>query len=130
MTTQLPPGLLTLANHEARAAQAMDPAAWAYIAGGAGDELTLRANAEAWPALTLWPRVLQPLAGGHTRVRLAGRELAHPILLAPWAHQRLAHPDTSIIARCMTGANQIFHQPHLVDQGLIDAGRIGLRPIA
>lgn len=104
MTTQLPPGLLTLADHEARAAQAMDPAAWAYIAGGAGDELTLRANAEAWPALALWPRVLQPLAGGHTRVRLAGRELAHPILLAPWAHQRLAHPDGEVASALAAAA--------------------------
>ena len=37
--------------------------------------------------------VLRPLAGGHTRVPLLGRTLAHPILLAPVAFQRMAHPD-------------------------------------
>jgi len=71
----------------------LDDNAWAYFSGGAADEITLRANRSAWDALPLWPRVLRPLAGGHTRVQLLGRTLAHPILLAPIAFQRLAHPD-------------------------------------
>lgn len=99
-------------NEQAAAAQAvLDPAAWAFFSGGAGDERTLRANAEAWQQLSLWPRVLRPLAGGHTRVRLAGRELAHPILLAPVALQRLAHPEgewASAIAAAAQGAGFIL----------------------
>lgn len=99
-------------NEQAAAAQAvLDPTAWAFFSGGAGDERTLRANAEAWQQLSLWPRVLQPLAGGHTRVRLAGRELAHPILLAPVALQRLAHPEgewASAIAAAAQGAGFIL----------------------
>jgi len=90
---QIPPDIVTLADHEALARQHLDDNAWAYFSGGAGDEVTLRANRSAWDALPLWPRVLQPLAGGHTRVNLLGRTLAHPILLAPVAFQRLAHPD-------------------------------------
>ncbi len=42
--------------------------------------------------------MLQPLAGGHTRVTLLGRTLAHPILLAPVAYQRMAHPDGELAA--------------------------------
>lgn len=90
---QIPHGIATLADHEALARQHLDDNAWAYFSGGAADEITLRANRSAWDALPLWPRVLQPLAGGHTRVDLLGRTLAHPILLAPVAFQRLAHPD-------------------------------------
>lgn len=90
---KLPPDIVTLADHELQARQHLDDNAWAYFSGGAGDEITLRANRSAWDALPLWPRVLQPLAGGHTRVDLLGRTLAHPILLAPVAFQRLAHPD-------------------------------------
>jgi 4-hydroxymandelate oxidase len=90
---QIPHGIATLADHEALARQHLDDNAWAYFSGGAGDEITLRANRSAWDALPLWPRVLQPLSGGHTRVDLLGRTLAHPILLAPVAFQRLAHPD-------------------------------------
>ena len=89
----LPPQIVTLADHELQARQHLDDNAWAYFSGAAADEITLRANRSAWDALPLWPRVLQPLAGGHTRVQLLGRTLAHPLLLAPVAFQRLAHPD-------------------------------------
>jgi len=87
------PEIVNLADHELQARQHLDDNAWAYFSGGAADEITLRANRSAWEALPLWPRVLRPLAGGHTRVTLLGRTLAHPILLAPVAFQRLAHPD-------------------------------------
>lgn len=70
----------------------MGPEADAYFNGGAADEITLRENVAAWQRLRLHPRVLRPLAGGHTRVQLLGRTLAHPILVAPMAYQRLAHP--------------------------------------
>ena len=85
--------IVTLADHELQARQHLDDNAWAYFSGGAADEITLRANRSAWDALPLWPRVLRPLAGGHTRVQLLGRTLAHPLLLAPIAFQRMAHPD-------------------------------------
>lgn len=90
---KIPPGIVTLADHEALARQHLDDNAWAYFSGGAGDEITLAANRSAWDGLTLQPRVLRALAGGHTRTGLLGRTLAHPILLAPVAFQRLAHPD-------------------------------------
>ncbi|WP_462387942.1 alpha-hydroxy acid oxidase [Acidovorax sp. Q11] len=90
---RLPPEIANLADHELLARQQLDDNAWAYFSGGAGDEITLRANRSAWDTLPLWPRVLRPLAGGHTRVQLLGRTLAHPILLAPVAFQRLAHAD-------------------------------------
>jgi 4-hydroxymandelate oxidase len=92
----VPPGLVNLADHEAHARTVLDANAWAYFSGGAADERTLRANPAAWQHIGLLPRVLRPLAGGHTRVQLLGRTLAHPILLAPVAWQRLAHPDGEI----------------------------------
>lgn len=88
----IPPGVVSLADYERLAQERLDPLARAYIDGGAADELTLRANRAAWDAITLWPRVLRPLAGGHTRVELFGRSLAWPLLVAPVAFQRLAHP--------------------------------------
>lgn len=101
----------TLADDALAAQQVLDAATWAYFSGGAGDEATLHANAAAWQALPLWPRVLQPLAGGHTRLTLAGRALAHPIWLAPIAHQRLAHPDgewASALAAAAQGAGYVL----------------------
>ena len=89
----IPPGIVNLDDHARHAQTVLDANAWAYFSGGAGDEITLRANRSAWNAQQLYPRVLQPLAGGHTRINLLGRTLAHPILLAPVAFQRMAHPD-------------------------------------
>lgn len=89
----LPAGLSTLADHEAHARAHLDSNAWAYLSGGAADEITLRANRTAWDRLQLLPRVLRPLTGAHTQVKLLGRTLAHPLLVAPMAWQRLAHAD-------------------------------------
>ena len=107
-TPDAPP---TLADLQALAEQCLDAGAWAYLQGGAADEHTLRANADAWQRLALWPRVLRPLAGGHTRVRLAGHDLAHPVLLAPVALQRLAHPEgewASALAAAAQGAGYVL----------------------
>lgn len=90
------PHVVTLADHEQSARARLDENAWAYFSGGAADETTLRANNSGWSALPLWPRVLRPLAGGHTRTMLLGRQWPHPILIAPVAYQRMAHPDGEI----------------------------------
>ena len=69
------------------------PAAWAYLDGAAADGLTASGNAAAFARIRLYTRVLADLAGGHTRVELFGDTYDFPILLAPVAHQKLAHPD-------------------------------------
>lgn len=89
----IPADTVGLADYERHAKDRMDAGAWAYLQGGAGDEHTLRANAQAWQALQLLPRVLRCTAGGHTRSELLGRTLAHPIIVAPVAYQKLAHPE-------------------------------------
>lgn len=102
----IPPGVVTLADHERHAQTQLDGNAWAYFSGGAGDEITLRANRDAWDQLLLQPRVLRPLAGGHTRVTLLGRTLTHPILLAPVAFQCMAHPDGELATAYAAAAQQ------------------------
>jgi len=88
----LPEGVFTLEDHEHHAREKTSESVWAYFNGGAADGITLRANALAWQGVPLLPRVMRPLAGGHTRIELLGRSLVHPILVAPMAYQSLAHP--------------------------------------
>lgn len=102
----IPPGLVSLPDYEAHARQVLDPASWAYLNGGAADEITARANRDAWEALPLWPRVLRPMTGGHTRVELLGRTLAHPLLLAPVAYQQLAHPQGELASAHAAAAQE------------------------
>lgn len=97
-------GPVSLADHQALARSRLDANALAYFEGGAADELTVAANRTAWDGMALYPRVLRSLAGGHTGTTLLGRALAHPILLAPVAYQRLAHPDGEIASACAAAA--------------------------
>jgi 4-hydroxymandelate oxidase len=64
-----------------------------YIAGGAGDEITLRANREAFDRIRLRPRVLVDVSRLDTSITLFGREHSAPVLLAPCAYMKLIHPD-------------------------------------
>jgi 4-hydroxymandelate oxidase len=109
---------VNLQDFEARAQSRLTPQAWAYLAGGAADEHSLAANRHDWDRLRLWPRVLQPLAGSQLHTRLAGQALAHPLLLAPVAYQRLAHPDgelASAAAAAAQGAGMILSMQSSVE---------------
>ncbi len=89
----IPTGVVAVADYEALARERMDDAAWAWLQGGAADELSLRDNLEAFARLKLQPRILADMAGAHTRLELFGQAYAHPIFLAPVAFQQLAHPE-------------------------------------
>lgn len=113
----IPPDVAALTDYEPLARERMTPAAWAYFAGGAGDEWTLRENVAAFARLRLRPRVLRDLRGGGTRLTLFGTELAAPILLAPVAFQKLLHPDgeraTAMAAAAMETAMVVSTQASL-----------------
>ena len=64
-----------------------------YFAGGAGDETTLRENVAAWGRWRLRPRALNDVRSVSTRAELLGKPLETPILVAPVAYQRMAHPE-------------------------------------
>ena len=107
----VPAGVVSLEDHAAHAHARLDDNAWSYFSGGAADEITLRANRSAWGGISLSTRVLRNLAGGHTRVELLGKTLAYPILLAPVAFQRMAHPDgetATAFAAAMQGAGMVL----------------------
>jgi 4-hydroxymandelate oxidase len=111
LTATIPAGVACLADYEAHARARLDDATWAWLAGGAADEITLRANRRAWDEIVLQPRVLRPLAGGHTRVELFGRSLAQPVLIAPVAYQRLAHAHGEVgcaLAAAAQGAGMVL----------------------
>jgi 4-hydroxymandelate oxidase len=92
----IPPGTVALADYETAARARMGENAWAYIAGGSADELTMRWNREAFDRIRLEGRVLRDMQGATTQVELLGLTLPYPILLAPVAFQRLVHPDGEI----------------------------------
>jgi 4-hydroxymandelate oxidase len=64
-----------------------------YFAGGAGDEITLRDNEASWSRLALRPRMLVDVGERDPSVSVLGRDLPHPIVVAPMAYQKHAHTD-------------------------------------
>jgi len=102
----IPPDTHNLADYERHASGLIAPDAWAYLQGGAADELTLAANARAWQGMSLMPRVLRRTAGGHTRTELFGRAMAHPLMIAPVAYQQLAHPEGEFASALAAAAQE------------------------
>jgi isopentenyl diphosphate isomerase/L-lactate dehydrogenase-like FMN-dependent dehydrogenase len=87
---------LNVYDFEEAAQARLDPGAYAYYAGGAGDERTLRANVEAFARWELRPRVLVDVSEVSTQTTVLGTDVALPLLVAPTAFHRLAHPDREL----------------------------------
>jgi len=85
--------LINVADFEQAAKGLLEAGPLGYFAGGAGDERTLRRNVEAFAEWELMPRVLVDVSEVDPSVELYGSRLAMPLLVAPVAFQRLAHPD-------------------------------------
>jgi 4-hydroxymandelate oxidase len=104
---QVPADVFRAADYEPHARRALDANAWAYLAAHAGDGSTRRANREAWDALELLPRVLRPWGQLQTTCPLFGRSWPTPLLVAPMALQRLAHPDGEVATALAAAAQGV-----------------------
>jgi lactate 2-monooxygenase len=74
---------VTFAELEAKAAAALPPSLWSYVAGGAGDEFTQRANVTAFERWGLIPRMFVGAAQRDLSVELFGMTLPSPLFMAP-----------------------------------------------
>jgi 4-hydroxymandelate oxidase len=88
--------LFNVWDYEAAAAERLEPGAHGYYAGGAGDELTLRDNVEAFRRWQLRPRVLVDVETCTTATTVLGYQVSMPLLIAPVAFQRVAHRDGEV----------------------------------
>jgi lactate 2-monooxygenase len=79
----LPSLPMDFAGWEKRAEAALPPSVWSYVAGGAGDERTQRANVAAFDRWGLIPRMLVGAAQRDLTVDLFGMSLPSPLLMAP-----------------------------------------------
>jgi isopentenyl diphosphate isomerase/L-lactate dehydrogenase-like FMN-dependent dehydrogenase len=87
---------VNVADFERLAEQKLDPGVFGYYVGGAGDEITLRENLEAYRRWHLRPRMLVDVSEVTTASTVLGQDVSLPVLVAPTAFHRLAHPDGEI----------------------------------
>jgi len=71
----------------------LDAGPLGYFAGGAGDERTLVDNEAAFARRRLMPRVLVDVSDVSTATTVLGTPISMPVIVAPLALQRMAHPD-------------------------------------
>jgi 4-hydroxymandelate oxidase len=96
-------------DYERLAEGKVEAGPWGYFAGGAGDERTLADNVAAFGRWRLRPRMLVDVGKVSTRTTVLGDEVSMPVLVAPTAFQRLAHPDGDLaVARAAAAAGTVM----------------------
>lgn len=96
---------LNLQEYETLAKERLTPMAWDYYSSGALDEITLRDNREAFDRIAIRYHVLAGSTERDLSTQILGRQHEWPVLTAPMAFNRLAHPDgENAIARAAATA--------------------------
>jgi lactate 2-monooxygenase len=96
---------------EQKAQEVMKPEAFAYIAGGAGSEITMHNNNEAFNKYRIVPRMLIDVSERNIEVELFGKKFPTPVFLAPVGVLGIAHPDAEI---AVAGAAKTLGVPQIV----------------
>jgi lactate 2-monooxygenase len=74
----------------------MSQRAFAYIAGGAGVESSIRLNREEFEKVRIVPRMLCNVEERDTSIELFGKKHPSPLLLAPIGVLELVHPEADL----------------------------------
>jgi isopentenyl diphosphate isomerase/L-lactate dehydrogenase-like FMN-dependent dehydrogenase len=100
---------INVADYERLAEASCEPGYWGYVVGGAGDEVTLRDNLDAFGRVLLRPRMLVDVSDVTTRTAVLGTEIAMPLMIAPTSLQRVTHPDGEpALARAAAAAGTVY----------------------
>jgi 4-hydroxymandelate oxidase len=89
---------VNLFEYETQAREKLQKNTFDYFAGGANDEKTLRDNHEAFDRIHLLPRVLVDVSQRDLSTIVLGQRLSFPVMVAPMALQRMAHPEGEVAA--------------------------------
>ena len=92
-TPELP---LAAAALEERAREVLSAEAFGYVAGGAGAELTVRANVHAFERWRIVPRMLRDVSQRDLSTSVLGTAMPAPVMLAPVGVQSIVHPQAEL----------------------------------
>jgi len=88
-----PKDALNVMDFEEPAHRLLPSAHYGYMATGVDDDLTLKANREAFKHIQLRPRRLVDVSRTDLRTELFGATWETPIFICPVGHQTMFHPD-------------------------------------
>jgi isopentenyl diphosphate isomerase/L-lactate dehydrogenase-like FMN-dependent dehydrogenase len=101
--------IVNLFDYEEIARQKLPKEIYDFIAGAAEDEVSLARNRAAWSEIQLLPRMLVDVSNVDTSTTVLGQRMGAPIMLAPVAFHRAAHPDgEAATARAASASDTIM----------------------
>jgi lactate oxidase len=83
--------IVSLRDLEAEAQKVMAPFGFAYVAGGAGDEWTLRENIAAFNRWVINPDFMNGVGSADTSTTILGSRISYPVITAPIGNQGSVH---------------------------------------
>jgi 4-hydroxymandelate oxidase len=109
-----------------RAQELLPEDVFGYFDAGSGAEVTLAREARAWDDVLLQPRVLRDVSGATLATSLLGQPVASPVLVAPMAAQRLAHPSGEVaVAAAARDAGSLMVLSMRSSTRVEDVGQVG-----
>lgn len=101
--------LLTVDDYEKAAKRLLSKLAYDYYRSGSEEERTLERNRMAFKSYEIWYRVLVDVSEVDLSTEILGTQVAFPILVAPTAFHKLAHPEGEVAtARGTAEAGTLF----------------------
>jgi 4-hydroxymandelate oxidase len=121
--------LLTVGDYRREARAKLSPMAWRYFRSGADAEETLRENVRAFRRWEIWPRVLVDVSERDLSSTVLGAATSMPILIAPTAYHKLAHPEGELAtARGAAAAGVVYCVSTLATTSLEDVAAATAAP--
>jgi len=87
------PAFVVVEDYEPVARERLPSDVYDFYAGGAGQEWTLIENRRAFERWVIRPRMLAGAYPPDPSTHVLGTRIEFPVMVAPWAYQRMAHPD-------------------------------------
>lgn len=121
--------LICVRDFEKAARAALSRMTWDYYRSGADAERTLRENLRAYRRWDIHYRVLVDVAHRELKTDVLGIPVSMPILIAPTAYQRLAHPEGELAtARAAADAGTIYTLSTLATTSIEDVASVSTGP--
>lgn len=115
---------VTIADIEKIAAEKIPGFAFDYYSSGADDEITLRENSKAFDRILLNYRVLVDVCTRDLSATVLGEKISMPVIIAPTAFHRLAHPEGELaVARAASAEQTIMTLSTLSNSGVEEVAR-------
>jgi 4-hydroxymandelate oxidase len=125
-----PKEALNVTDFEEAARRKVLPGHWAYVASGVDDDLTLRANREAYKHIQLRPRRLRNATNVDMRTELFGAVYNSPIFTCPIGGERSFHNDGELaVARATNARGTMQMLATATSTGVEDVNRAHGRPV-